>query len=275
MEDEKNYIYGNNTTNQFDQINQPLFFPINEPQKNLVNGPQYIIVNQPLYITGNEHQNISGNEPQNISVNEPQYISINPPLYISVNEPVYNPGNQPQNSPVNQTNQEHLKNNLDSNEVQRVIKMLRQNPNLFNQFNEEVKRDNINFKEKSIFNDSNYIKMASKGLVPRKIFKQIKKNNKNIPIKKNNNPNIINVCFEISSGQKFSEKALKSMKFKDLCINFITRLGFKKEIIESKDIIFLFNGTKVDINQNKTLRETGIENYSKILVLDIKGLIGA
>jgi len=241
----------------------------------LVNGPQYIIVNQPLYITGNEHQNISGNEPQNISVNEPQYISINRPLYISVNEPLYNPGNQPQNSPVNQTNQEHLKNNLDSNEVQRVIKMLRQNPNLFNQFNEEVKRDNINFKEKSIFNDSNYIKMASYGLVPRKIFKQIKKNNKNIPIKKNNNPNIINVCFEISSGQKFSEKALKSMKFKDLCINFITRLGFKKEIIESKDIIFLFNGTKVDINQNKTLRETGIENYSKILVLDIKGLIGA
>jgi len=275
MEDEKNYIYGNNTTNQFDQINQPIFFPVNEPQNNLVNGPQYIIVNQPLYITGNEHQNISGNEPQNITVNEPQYISINPPLYISVNEPVYNPGNQPQNSPVNQTNQEHLKNNLDSNEVQRVIKMLRQNPNLFNQFNEEVKRDNINFKEKSIFNDSNYIKMASKGLVPRKIFKQIKKNNKNIPIKKNNNPNIINVCFEISSGQKFSEKALKSMKFKDLCINFITRLGFKKEIIESKDIIFLFNGTKVDINQNKTLRETGIENYSKILVLDIKGLIGA
>lgn len=275
MEDEKNYIYGNNTTNQFDQINQPLFFPVNEPQNNLVNGPQYIIVNQPLYITGNEHQNISGNEPQNITVNEPQYIQINPPLYISVNEPLYNPGNQPQNSPVNQTNQEHLKNNLDSNEVQRVIKMLRQNPNLFNQFNEEVKRDNINFKEKSIFNDSNYIKMASKGLVPRKIFKQIKKNNKNIPIKKNNNPNIINVCFEISSGQKFSEKALKSMKFKDLCINFITRLGFKKEIIESKDIIFLFNGTKVDINQNKTLRETGIENYSKILVLDIKGLIGA
>jgi len=275
MEDEKNYIYGNNTTNQFDQINQPLFFPINEPQKNLVNGPQYIIVNQPLYITGNEHQNISGNEPQNISVNEPQYISINPPLYISVNEPLYNSGNQPQNSPVNQTNQEHLKNNIDSNEVKRVIKMLRQNPNLFNQFNEEVKRDNINFKEKSIFNDSNYIKMASNGLVPRKIFKQIKKNNKNIPIKKNNNPNIINVCFEISSGQKFSEKALKSMKFKDLCINFITRLGFKKEIIEGKDIIFLFNGTKVDINQNKTLRETGIENYSKILVLDIKGLIGA
>lgn len=275
MEDEKNYIYGNNTTNQFDHINQPLFFPINEPQNNSVNGPQYIIVNQPLYITGNEHQNIPGNEPQNISVNEPQYISINPPIYISENEPLYNPGNQPQNSPVNQINQEHLKNSLDSNEVQKIIEMLKQNPNLFNKFNEEVKRDNINFKEESIFNDSNYIKMASKGLVPKKIFKQIKKSNENIPIKKNNNPNIINVCFEISSGQKFSEKASKSMKFKDLCINFITRLGFKKDIIESKDIIFIFNGTKVDINQNKTLRETGIENNSKILVLDIKGLIGA
>ena len=238
-------------TSQFSQINQPQYMSVNHPQYIEVNQPQYIEVNQPIYIP----------------INQPQSIPVNQPIYIPVN--------QPQNNPINQIDQKQLKNSLDSSEIQKVIIMLRQNPNLLNQLNEEVKRDNINFNQQSIFNDHIYIKMASKGLVPRRIFAQIKKSNENIPIKTDYNPNIINVCFEISSGQKFNEKASKRMKFKDLYINFVTRFGFKKDIIENKDILFLFNGTKVDINQNKILREMGIENNSKILVLDLKGLIGA
>jgi hypothetical protein len=252
-------IYDGNMTNEFSQINQAQYIPLNQPQ--------YIPVNHLQYISVNKNQDILANQPQNIPLIQPQCIPVIQPQYITVN--------QHQNSLINQFDQKQLKNSLDSIEVQKVINMLRQNPNLLNQFNEEVKRDNNNFNEHSIFNDSIYIKMASRGEVPRKIFSQIKNNKEIISINTDYNPNIINVCFEISSGQKFNEKAAKNMIFKDLCINFVTKLGFQKSIIENKDIIFLFNGTKVDINQKKNLREIGIENNSKILVLDLKGLIGA
>ena len=117
--------------------------------------------------------------------------------------------------------------------------------------------------------------MAQKGKVPRRIFSQIKQINENIPFNNNYNFDMINVCFELSSGQKFNEQATKSMKMIDLFIKFITRLGFKKDII-GNDICFLFNGGNININQyNKTLREMGIENNAKILVLDLKGIIGA
>ena len=262
-------------TSQFSQINQPQYMPVNKPQYIPVNQPQYIPVNQPQYIPVNQPIYIPINQPQNIPVNHPIYIPVNQPQNMPVNQPIYIPENQPQNNPINQIDQKQLKNSLDSSEIQKVIIMLRQNPNLFNQLYEEVKRDNNNFNQQSIFNDDIYIKMASKGLVPRRIFAQVKKSKENIPIKTDYNPNIINICFEITTGQKFNEKATKRMKFKDLCVNFVTRLGFKKDIIENKDILFLFNGTKVDINQNKILREMGIENNSKILVIDLKGLIGA
>ena len=158
-----------------------------------------------------------------------------------------------------------------------MINLFRQNPNLLQQFEEEVKRNNSNFSNQNIFNNSNYLKMAQKGKIPRRIFSQIKQSNDFIPINNKNDydSDIINVCFEISSGQKFNEHATKRMNIRDLLIQFITRLGFKKDIIR-KDICFLFNGLSIDKKQyKKTLKEMGIENNSKILVIDTKGIIGA
>jgi hypothetical protein len=154
------------------------------------------------------------NESPYIQVNPPIYIEVYPPLIISVNPPQNIPANPPQNIPVNQINQEQLSDSLNSIEIKKVMKILRQNPNLFNQFNEEVKRDNNNFNKQSIFNDSNYINMASKGEVPRKIFSQIKKSNEKTPFNTDNNPNMINVCFGLSTGQSFNEKASKNMIIK-------------------------------------------------------------
>lgn len=190
------------------------------------------------------------------------------------NQPILNPIYQV--NQMNQMNQNQFQNSpLDPNLIQNMIKLCRENPNLLNQFNEEVKKGNNNFSEQSIFNNSNYLKMAQEGKVPRRIFSQIKKSDENMPINNNFDSDLINVCFELSSGQKFNEQAKKSMKILDLFIKFITRLGFKKDLI-GKDICFLFNGGNVDSKQyNKTLREMGIENNAKILVLDIKGIIGA
>ena len=119
--------------------------------------------------------------------------------------------------------------------------------------------------------------MAQEGMVPRRIFSQIKNNDENIHINNNyhDKSDTINVYFELTTGQKFTEKGNKTMKALDLFIKFITRLGFKKEIIE-KDICFLFNGGNIDKNKNyKTLEELEIQDNSKILVMDTKGIIGA
>ena len=187
----------------------------------------------------------------------------------------FNQVNQPMFNPLNQMNPNPSQNGqFDPNQMQNFVLLLRQNPNLFNQLSDAVKSNNNNFTEQNIFNNQNYLRMAKEGKVPRNIFSQVKQNAESIPLKNNNNSDIVNVCFEITSGQKFNEQASKSMKIKDLFIRFITRLGFNQSIIE-KDIYFLFNGTNVNINQNKTLRELGIENNSKIIVLDTKGIIGA
>ena len=206
--------------------------------------------------------------------------------FSQYNQPILNPiyqvsqmnqmNQMSQMNQMNQMNQNQSENSqLDPNSFRNMIQFFRQNPNLLKQFEEEVKSNNNNFSEQNIFNNSNYLKMTQEGKVPRRIFSQIKKSDKNIPININNDSNRINVCFELSSGQKFNEQATKSMKIIDLFIQFITRLGFKKDIIR-KDIFFLFNGLSVDEKQYKnTLREMGIQNNSKILVIDSKGIIGA
>ena len=207
-----------------------------------------------------------------------QFSQYNQPIL----NPIYQVNQMNQMNQMNQTNQMNQMNQnqsenseLDSNSFRNMIQFFRKNPNLLKQFEEEVKSNNNNFSDTNIFNNSNYLKMAQEGKVPRRIFSQIKKSDKNIPININNDSNRINVCFELSSGQKFTERATKSMKIIDLLMQFITRLGFKKDIIR-KDIFFLFNGLSVDEKQYKnTLREMGIQNNSKILVIDSKGIIGA
>ena len=125
------------------------------------------------------------------------------------NQPILNPIYQV--NQMNQMNQNQFQNSpLDPNLIQNMIKLCRENPNLLNQFNEEVKKGNNNFSEQSIFNNLNYLKMAQEGKVPRRIFSQIKKSDENMPINNNFDSDLINVCFELSSGQKSMNKQKKA-----------------------------------------------------------------
>ena len=70
------------------------------------------------------------------------------------NQPILNPIYQV--NQMNQMNQNQFQNSpLDPNLIQNMIKLCRENPNLLNQFNEEVKKGNNNFSEQNIFNNSN------------------------------------------------------------------------------------------------------------------------
>ena len=64
------------------------------------------------------------------------------------------------------------------------------------------------------------------------------------------------------------------MKVKDLFISFITKMGFYKDILK-EEIYFLFDGSKMDINEELTIEEKGLFDHSVILVLDTKGILGA
>ena len=184
--------------------------------------------------------------------------------------------NQPMHIPVNHMNKNkvELKKSIDPNQVYDLIDLFRENPNLYKEFDEKIKKDNNNYNEHDIFHNRNYMRMARDGKTPRRVFSQIDKKNENIPIKVNNDSNLINICFLISTGQKFNEQAINTLKTKDLFIKFITRLGFTKELLD-KNIAFLFNGIKIDHNEEKTLREMGIGDNSIIVTMDLKGIIGA
>ena len=64
------------------------------------------------------------------------------------------------------------------------------------------------------------------------------------------------------------------IKVKDLIIAFINQIGFNTSILD-KDIYFLFNGSKIDINEEKTLEQMQIFDPSIILVIDTRGVLGA
>ena len=65
-----------------------------------------------------------------------------------------------------------------------------------------------------------------------------------------------------------------NLKIKDLLIKYIEKLGLGPGVMKNS-IFFLFNGSKLDINENRTVIEMGMTSGSTVIVLDIKGIIGS
>ena len=68
--------------------------------------------------------------------------------------------------------------------------------------------------------------------------------------------------------------APRNMKVKDLFIKYILNLGLNKEVI-GKSIFFLFNGLKVDHNEERNIGEFIHYDGANIIVLDTREIIGA
>jgi hypothetical protein len=88
------------------------------------------------------------------------------------------------------------------------------------------------------------------------------------------NKNTTNIMFEAASGHKVSVLCSPSIKMKDLLIKYVQKIGVSENVIDNA-IYFLFNGSKIKNDENRTLEEMGIYNCSIILVIDKNSVIGA
>ena len=172
---------------------------------------------------------------------------------------------------INAYQQENDNQQVNSEEMIKMMTFFKDKPDLLRQFNEMCKNNNINYSN-NLTNDE-YLKNASEGKIPRRIFNQTEKN-KTIIIDSNDATLKRNIKFQISSGNTFNIIAPSNMKVKDLFKHFVTKLGFSEEII-GKDIYFLMNGERFDLNEEREIKQMKIIDNSIILVIDTKGIIGA
>ena len=83
-----------------------------------------------------------------------------------------------------------------------------------------------------------------------------------------------NVVFNTQKGHTTNMIASYNMKIKDLLLNYVQRLGLGPGVM-GDSLFFLFNGQKIDLNEERTVFDIGLQNGGHIVVLDVKEVIGA
>ena len=84
--------------------------------------------------------------------------------------------------------------------------------------------------------------------------------------------NIKNISFEASTGLKLIIKVSDKITIKELIKKYMNKIGLSENHI-GKDIIFLFNGGKMDTNSEETIKK--YQDFSTITVFDQNNVIGA
>ena len=164
-----------------------------------------------------------------------------------------------------------------------MINWMNMNPNLKIIYQNMVQNNNINQNYNINQNMNNSNRMNSVN-VSKSQFEQINKTGnvfKNISNKLtydisspfNINPKA-NIIFNTQKNQMINIIAPFDMKVKDLLSNFVQKLGLGIGVME-KSLFFLFNGFKIDINEEKNIVEYGLDKGGKIIVMDIKEVIGS
>ena len=82
----------------------------------------------------------------------------------------------------------------------------------------------------------------------------------------------VNINFVNQKGKKVNLICPVNIRMKDLLVNYINILGFEPNAF-GDSIMFLYNGTIININDNRNVAEIGIFDGSYILVLVLKGEI--
>ena len=151
--------------------------------------------------------------------------------------------------------------------------MMNQNNNNMNQFNNN---NNYNFNDNdnrmNILTDSqssiNQAKVTGGGILPKNI------QGGNYDVSPNDNSLKTNICFTTQKGQKMIIICPYNMKVRDLFIKYVQRLGLGPNVL-GDSIFFLFNGSKINKNDNRSVGDLGLVAGSNIIVLDLKGVIGS
>ena len=142
------------------------------------------------------------------------------------------------------------------------------NNNMSNSFNIQNNNNNMSYSSGNVISNNRNQNQQPQELIPRG-DKVIRDTSMNI---NSNGQNMINVTFDASTGLRVIIAISKNTTVKQLVEKYIERIGIGKNHI-GKDIIFLFNGGKMD-----PFSEDNLQNFPDlaiITVFDQNNVIGA
>ena len=84
----------------------------------------------------------------------------------------------------------------------------------------------------------------------------------------------INIAFTTQKGKKMNIICSYNTKIKELFTEYMQKIGLGPGVI-GNDFYFLYNGSKFDQNDNRTVGELGLNSFCTFIVIDTKDIIGA
>ena len=88
-------------------------------------------------------------------------------------------------------------------------------------------------------------------------------------------PQMYNVVFKTSEGQKFNIPFSENRTVEDLIETFFKRVD-REELFQKSEIAFLYNAAQINYHDKSKIKQIFRINYHPTVVaIDVKGLIGA
>ena len=142
--------------------------------------------------------------------------------------------------------------------------------NNMNQFNFNQNNTNMNQFNNSGFSHSNNEEIKVDGGAKNSNELQGGKFN----LCQNDNELRRNLVFTTQKGQKMTITTPSSMKVKDLLVQYVLKNGLGPRVING-NIFFIYNGLRIDQNEDKSVGEFFIGDFVNIIVMDTKNILGA
>jgi len=167
-------------------------------------------------------------------------------------------------------------NNYNMNNYQNLMNIIMNNQMLLQMYqnmqNNMIQNQNNNFN-----NRMNFINVNQNQMNQNQVSGGALRNNNanfslNVASPSNSSP-VTNIIFTTMKEQKANIVAPIDMKVKDLLFKYVTKLGLGPNVMGTS-LFFLFNGKKINLNEEKTIHNLGLEN-AHIIVLGPKEVIGS
>ena len=168
-------------------------------------------------------------------------------------------------------------NNYNMNNYQNLMNIIMNNQMLFQMYQNMQKNMNQNQNFNNFNNRMNFVNVNQNQMNNNQVTGgALRNSNANFSYNVTSSMNssqVTNIIFTTMKEQKANLVAPIDMKIKDLLFKYVTKLGLGPNVMGTS-LFFLFNGKKIDLNEEKTIHEFGLEN-AHIIVLDPKEVIGS